>query len=78
VRYHVSAVRGGDDTRTLKAPNGFEIVTLGVAEGSEVTPTVRNADYPGHRSVRAELNFDREAGNGDAATGTRYVLAHRG
>jgi hypothetical protein len=77
VRYHVSAVRGDQHTMTLKAPKGFGIVTLGVAEGSQVTPTVRNADYPGHRSVRVELNFNPKIDRGQRATGTWYLLAHR-
>jgi hypothetical protein len=78
VRYHVSAVRGDDRTMTLKAPSGFHIVTLGIAEDSEVTPTVRNADYPGERSVRVKPNFKPNIGQGETATGIWYLLAQRG
>jgi hypothetical protein len=78
VRYRVSAVRGDEHTMTLKAPRGFGIVTLGIAEASTVAPTVRDSDYTGKRSVRVSLNFNPKVSDGDRATGTWYLLAHRG
>jgi hypothetical protein len=78
VRYRVRAVRGEEAAITLFAPAGFRIVSLGVAQDSEVVPRPRDRRYPGMRAVRVTLAVDRNRVEpGATATGTIYLLARR-
>jgi hypothetical protein len=82
--YRIVAVRaqverGERPTTVLTAPKGFKLVTIGLAEGSELAPRVtHDVKYPGKRSVRVTLTVNRnEVAPGETAEGTIYALARR-
>jgi hypothetical protein len=78
VRKHVELARGEKASTVMTAPNGFEIVTIGLGDGNQVGGAVDDVHYSGKRSVRVRLFTNNAAvAKGRTGQGTLYILARR-
>jgi hypothetical protein len=81
VAVEAEVARGEHVTTIVTAPKGFNLVTLGIQEGSEVVPQLADArrPYAGRRSVRLRIGVNPNlVAQGETGEGTIYALARRG
>jgi len=78
VRKSIELARGEKASTVMTAPQGFEIVTIGLGDGRQVGGAVDDVKYPGKRSVRVRLFTNNSVvKQGQTGKGTLYILARR-